>query len=102
MEIHKYGIVYPNSQYKSGWCFLYGHACTTKSEMDQYCQTLDPDGKTMRVVELPFDLDNPNPSIGNPIDKPIGNKPVNKLTDISPETAAIMLELWDDLIKKRV
>jgi hypothetical protein len=95
----KHAILYPDSRYKSGWCIITGHDCYTKGDMDQYCKRLDPDGKTFRVVELPFNVENPNPSIGKPIVKPA---PKTKLTNIPPETAALMIELWDNLRKKGV
>jgi len=98
----KHAILYPDARYKSGWCFLHGHDCVTKSEMDDYCRALDPDGTKFRVVQLPFNLENPNPSIGKPISKPIAKQPVIKLTDLPPEIAGKMLALWDDLRKNGV
>jgi hypothetical protein len=96
----KYAILYADSRYQSGWGIITGHDCYTKNEMDQYCKTLDPDGKIFRVVKLPFNVENPNPAIGKPIAKEPTPNP--KLTGIAPETAAIMIELWDDLRKKGV
>lgn len=43
----------------SGYEFLYGTDADTKEEMDAYCKGLDPKGKCMKVVALPFDENDP-------------------------------------------
>lgn len=48
-------IVMKSSNYENGYCEVFGHMCQTEDEMRAYCQTLDPDGKTLKVVDAPYD-----------------------------------------------
>lgn len=37
---------------KDGWQVLPGHACYSQKEMEEYVQTLDPQGKYMKLMDL--------------------------------------------------
>lgn len=40
------------SKSKDGWQALYGHCCTTQSQMEEYIQTLDPNGHVLKIMDL--------------------------------------------------
>lgn len=37
---------------QDGWRALYGHCCTTKAEMEEYIQMLDPNGYALKIMDL--------------------------------------------------
>jgi hypothetical protein len=90
----KHAIVFKSKRYASGWEILYGHDCFTPQDMQSYCDSFKG---LMKVVELPFDMEDPA-NLDYVPEPPKPSKPTIDLAKISPEAMAEISAIWDSLM----